>query len=137
MSLLELRRKMSRKRMKFKRQDYSKYKKLGEEWRKPRGSHSKQREKIRPHNVVKIGFRGPAAVRGLHPCGLPEVLVFNSKQLEGIKNKVVRIGATVGTRKRIEIIKRAETLKLRILNKGKAQPKAQAKLDKEGGSEKK
>ncbi|MCL1978833.1 MAG: 50S ribosomal protein L32e, partial [Methanomassiliicoccaceae archaeon] len=69
--------------------------------------------------MVDIGFRGPASVRGLHPSGFEEVLVHNVDGLEGIDPKVqaVRIGGTVGTKKRIAIEDRAAELGIRVLNR--------------------
>ena len=88
-------------------------------WRKPDGITSKMRRnfKYRPKRV-KVGFRGPRKTRGLHPSGFEEVLVYNVKDLEGLdpKTQAARIGGTVGTRKRMEIQKRAEELDIRILN---------------------
>ena len=73
--------------------------------------------KYRP-SKVRIGFRGPREVRGLHPSGFEEVIVYNVTDLEGIdpKKQAVRIGSTVGTKKRLKIAEKAEELKIRILN---------------------
>ena len=64
-------------------------------------------------------FRGPAKVRGYHPSGFREVLVHNVDGLESVDPKVeaVRIGGTVGTRKRLEIQDRADDLGIRVLNR--------------------
>ncbi|MCQ5375739.1 MAG: 50S ribosomal protein L32e [Methanomassiliicoccales archaeon] len=118
--LLALRRKISERRPAFFRQEWFRYKRLGEKWRKPRGLHSKMRRhyKYRPP-VVSIGYRGPKKVRGLHPSGFEEVMVYNPSQLEGIdpKRQAVRIGSTVGYKKRIEIESKADQLGIRILNR--------------------
>ena len=68
---------------------------------------------------MDIGFRGPASVRNLHPSGFEEVLVSNVDGLEGIdpKKQAVRIGGTVGTKKRMAIENRAEELGIRVLNR--------------------
>ena len=68
---------------------------------------------------MDIGFRGPASVRNLHPSGFEEVLVYNVDGLEGIdpKKQAVRIGGTVGTKKRMAIENRAEELGIRVLNR--------------------
>ena len=60
----------NRKRPAFKRQNWFRYKRLGQKWRKPRGMHSKMRarRKYRPP-MASISYRGPAAARGLHPSG--------------------------------------------------------------------
>jgi large subunit ribosomal protein L32e len=111
---------ISGRRPAFKRQEWFRYPKLGEKWRKPKGIHSKMKRKLdRRPPVVLIGYRGPAVSRGLHPSGFEEVLVSNVSELDGIdpKKQAVRIGGTVGTRKRIMIEDRAEELGIRVLNR--------------------
>ena len=111
---------ISGRRPAFKRQEWYRYSKLGEKWRKPKGIHSKMRrhENVRPP-MVDIGYRGPAAARDLHPSGFEEVLVYNVAGLENIDNKkqAVRIGGTVGTKKRMAIEDRADELGIRVLNR--------------------
>ena len=111
---------ISGRRPAFKRQEWFRYQKLGESWRRPKGIHSKMKRNLkRRPPVVDIGFRGPAEVRGLHPSGFEEVLVYNVEGLEGIdpKSQAVRIGGTVGTKKRIAIQDRADELGIRVLNR--------------------
>ncbi|MDR2698743.1 MAG: 50S ribosomal protein L32e [Candidatus Methanoplasma sp.] len=111
---------ISGRRPAFKRQEWFRYSKLGEKWRKPKGIHSKMKRRLkRRQPMVDIGFRGPTSVRGLHPSGFEEVLIHNADGLEGIDPKVqaVRIGGTVGTKKRIEIEDRAAELGIRVLNR--------------------
>jgi len=69
---------------------------------------------------VKIGWRSPKAVRGLHPSGKEEVMVWNVADLENIdsETQVARIGGSVGRRKRDSIKIKAEELNIRILNPG-------------------
>ena len=111
---------ISGRRPAFKRQEWFRYSKLGESWRRPKGIHSKMKRNLkRRPPVVDIGFRGPAEVRGLHPSGFEEVMVYNVEGLEGIdpKAQAVRIGGTVGTKKRIVIQERADELGIRVLNR--------------------
>jgi len=111
---------ISGRRPAFKRQEWFRYSKLGEKWRKPKGIHSKMKRRLkRRQPLADIGFRGPASVRGLHPSGFEEVLVHNVEGLEGIdpKAQAVRVGGTVGTKKRIEIEDRAAELGIRVLNR--------------------
>lgn len=111
---------ISGRRPAFKRQEWFRYAKLGEKWRAPKGIHSKMKRGIkRRPPVVDIGFRGPVSVRGLHPSGFEEVLIHNIDGLENIDPKVqaVRIGGTVGTKKRMAIEDRAEELGIRVLNR--------------------
>jgi large subunit ribosomal protein L32e len=104
----------------FYRQEWFRYQRLGYKWRKPRGIHSKMRRHLsyRPP-VVSIGFRGPKMVRDYHPSGFQEVMVYNPTQVEGVDPKVqaIRIGGTVGGKKRIAITAKADELGIRVLNR--------------------
>ncbi|SVE12516.1 uncharacterized protein METZ01_LOCUS465370, partial [marine metagenome] len=94
---------MSNKRPKFKRQNWFRYKRLGEKWRRPRGIHSKMRRHFKYRiPVVQSGFRGPANVRGLHPSGFEEVRINTPKEVENVdpKTQAIRIARTVGDKKR-------------------------------------
>ncbi len=119
-ALLLKRKEIDSRRPQFLRQEWFRYQKLEGKWRKPRGMHSKMRRHYgyRPP-IVSIGYRGPAEVRGLHPSGFKEVMVFNVSQLNGIDPKVqaVRIGGTVGARKRGDIIAKADQEGIRVLNR--------------------
>jgi large subunit ribosomal protein L32e len=57
-------------------------------------------------------------VRGLHPSGFEEVRVHNVDDLEGVDGdtQAVRIGSTVGARKRERIEEEAEDREIRVLN---------------------
>lgn len=117
---LEMRNDRNAHRPAFKRQEWFRYARLGEMWRKPRGIHSKLRRHLsyRPP-VVSIGYRGPKMVRDYHPSGFQEVMVYNPGQVEGVDPKVqaIRIGGTVGGRKRMAITEKADELGIRILNR--------------------
>ena len=111
---------ISGRRPAFKRQEWFRYSKLGDKWRKPKGIHSKMKRRLkRRPPMVDIGYRGPAAVRNLHPSEFEEVMVYNVEGLEGIdpKTQAARIGGTVGTKKRIAIEDRADELGIRVLNR--------------------
>ena len=109
----------NRKRPAFKRQNWFRYKRLGQKWRKPRGCHSKMRtrRKYRPP-MASTSYRGPAAARGLHPSGFADVVVHRPADLEVMDplREAARIAATVGDRKREVIETRAAELKIRVLN---------------------
>jgi len=113
---------MKKKRLpKFRRQEWFRFKRLGEKWRKPRGRDSKLRVRKRGKGkLVTIGYRSPREIRGLHPSGLSEVTIKNLKELEGIdaSKNVVRIASTVGRKKREQILRKADELKIRVLNPG-------------------
>ncbi len=103
----------------FKRDGFGKKKQLSDSWRKPRGQHNKQREQKKAKGALpKPGFGSPLAVRGMHPSGFFEVLAFTLKDLKGLDpaTQVVRISATVGTRKRITLQEKAISSGLKVLN---------------------
>jgi large subunit ribosomal protein L32e len=104
----------------FLRQEWFRFARLGEKWRKPRGIHSKMRRHYgyRPP-IVSIGYGSPKEVRGYHPSGFQEVMVHNPAQLEKINPKIqaARVGGTVGFKKRLAIEKRADELGIRVLNR--------------------
>ncbi|MFB6105829.1 MAG: 50S ribosomal protein L32e [Halobacteriaceae archaeon] len=103
----------------FNRQDYHKKKRTPSYWRKPRGNLSKQRRGVKGKgDMVEAGFRTPTAVRGKHPSGFEEVRVENADDLEGVdpEAEAVRIGSTVGGRKRERIEELAEDRGIRVLN---------------------
>ena len=120
-SSLRTRREIAGRRPTFLRQEWFRFPRLGEKWRKPRGMHSKMRVHMRYRGKnVRIGYRGPKDVRGLHPSGFVEVLVFNVNDLRDInpKTQAVRIGHGVGAKKRKDIVDTATKKDIRILNRG-------------------
>lgn len=118
--MLRLRSQMNKRRPEFIRMNSWQLDRLDDAWRSPRRSLDNkirlERKGFPPR--VKVGYRGPRAVRGLHPSGMVEVLVSNPSQLEALDPKihVVRIASSVGAKKRGEIVRRAEELGLRVVN---------------------
>jgi large subunit ribosomal protein L32e len=112
---------MSYKRPHFVREESWRYKRVKEAWRSPRGKTSRvRRSKDGWPPVVKGGYGRPKALRGAHPSGLKEIMVWRPKDLEGIdpKTQAARIAHTVGERKRVEIVDQAKKANIRILNPG-------------------
>lgn len=107
------------KEARFKREGVDKKVTIKDSWRRPRGLHSKQRKLRRAKGAhPDPGYGSPLAVRGMHPCGLKEVRVFNLNDLVGVDatTQAIRIGATVGRKKRELIQNKAAEAKIRILN---------------------
>jgi large subunit ribosomal protein L32e len=104
---LEIRKKISSKR-------------LETTWRKPKGvdNHQrKQKSRGRP-GLVKVGYGGPKISKGLHPSGYTDNLVHNLQELVKLDPKIdgVRLGHSVGTKKRKEILKIAIEKKFKVFN---------------------
>ncbi|RLE46921.1 50S ribosomal protein L32e [Candidatus Woesearchaeota archaeon] len=117
--LLELRKKMNKKRPSFNREDYNKWKRIKKgTWRKPKGIHSKSRHSFKGNfPLVKPGYRGPKLVRGLHFSGLVPVVVYNLKELSVVdpKTQGVVIGS-VGMRKRVALLNECKSKGINVLN---------------------
>jgi large subunit ribosomal protein L32e len=112
---------------KFKRDGYGKKRQLSDSWRKPRGQHNKQREQKKAKGALpKPGYGSPVAVRNMHPSGFFEVLVTSAKDLIGLdpKTQAVRIGGTVGDRKRVALQDAAIAAGLKVLNARSVKAKA-------------
>lgn len=116
---LKKRKEIKERTPEFLREEWFRYKRIPKNWRRPDGMTSKMHKNLayRP-SKVRIGFRGPKQTRGLHSSGFEEVMIFNVKDLENLnpKTQAARIGGSVGTKKRINIGKKAEELDIRLLN---------------------
>ena len=118
-AVLKLRAEIADGRPAFQRPESWRYTRLKENWRKPKGLDNKVRKSFKGWpRLVKVGYRGPVAARGLHPSGFRDVLVDNLKGLDGLnpETDAVRLASTLGARKRQEIINRADELGLKVLN---------------------
>ena len=117
---LKLREKMKKRKPVFLRQEWFRYKRVGMKWRKAKGIHSKMKKHVKYRiPSPRIGYSSPKEVRGLHPSGFKEIMVYNINGIEKINpgTEAVRIGHSVGAKKRNEIEKKADTLGIRILNR--------------------
>jgi len=88
-------------------------------WRFPQGIHSQVRQMHKGKPAMPTtGYRSPRAVRGLHSSGLRPVVVHTSTQLLSLNpaQEGAVLGATVGQRKRLELLQQAAENKIRILN---------------------
>ena len=117
--LFNIRKIQKKKKPKFNRYCHHKFKKLNKSWRKPRGLQSKQRKKILGKgHIVSIGYGSPVLVSKLHPSGYQEHLINNIYELQLISTDIeaIRIASSVGMKKKIEIIKKAKEMNIKILN---------------------
>lgn len=110
---------MKRKIPTFRRQHSHVGKVRRKNWRKPRGKHSRQKHEKRNKGALPTtGYRQPKKLRGLHACGLMEARVFRAEDITKFspEKHALRIAGGVGTKKKLEIIKKAEELKFRVIN---------------------
>ncbi len=92
---------------------------LSHRWVKPKGHQNKMRCHLKGNpRCVSIGYRSPAAVRGLTRAGYEPVIVNNAAELSKINPllQIAVISASVGQRKRLLIAAKAKELKLKIHN---------------------
>lgn len=118
MKSLELRKKLKSKKPKFLRQDAHKKSKLKNVWRAPKGRQSKMRLKKKgKRKQPSIGYSSPKEVRGLSPEGLKPIMITNINDLNKIKEKEgIILSGKIGAKKKLEIIKKIQELKLTLLN---------------------
>ena len=117
---LEARENVAKNRPEFNRPESWRYKRLDTTWRKPKGvDHHQRKQKSRGRpGLVKVGYGGPKESRGLHPSGYTDNLVYNLNDLEKLDPKTdgVRIGHSVGAKKRMEIMVKAIEIKFKVFN---------------------
>jgi len=112
---------LTEKRRRFVRQESWRLTRVKSRWRRPRGKTSKMRLHLRGWpGTVKVGYKAKRTERGLHPSGLQEVLVRREADLDKIdsKTQIIKIKHTVGERKRVAILEKAQALELTVANPG-------------------
>ena len=83
--LLKVKKEIKARTPKFKRENYFRLKRIQTGWRSAKGIDSKMRHKLKgKRKSPNIGYRGPKAVRGLHPLGKEIVRVQNLNQLKEV-----------------------------------------------------
>lgn len=99
----------------FLRRTSNRYSKLGKRrkkkqvWRRPTGRDNKMRERRRGYPVrVSIGYKNADKEK--------EVIIQNLKELEKVDKKLIIIVGNVGKKKKIEIVKKAKELKIKLSN---------------------
>ncbi|MFH1978702.1 MAG: 50S ribosomal protein L32e [Candidatus Aenigmatarchaeota archaeon] len=116
---LKIRKKAKKKKPEFKRQEYTKKKRLETKWVRPRGRHSKLRLQRKARGSLPgPGYSSPASVKGLNPSGFAEVIVHRPVDLDGLdpKTQIAVISSGVGQKKRNDIKKQAEAKGVKISN---------------------
>ncbi len=117
---LKQRKELKRKKPDFRRQDAHKKDRLSRSgYRRPRGLQSKMRLHKKGYaRYIAVGYGSPSVVKFADPSGLIPFIVSNLDDLSKLDSKTegALIASTVGTKKRIEIVKEAIAKKITILN---------------------
>lgn len=115
---------------KFIRSDTNRFSRLGKgrrklwRWRRARGkSHKMRLGRAGYSSVPKVGFKTPKKEAG-KINGLFPKLVHNIAELESLGKNQIAVLARVGAKKKLEIIKKADELKIKIINIGKEKNEA-------------
>ncbi len=89
-----------------------------QKWRRPRGTHNKLRLKRKGHpELPTVGHRSPKIQSG-KVSGLTPVLVHNLNELSRLDKNSIAIIARIGARKKLEILKKADEMKIKVMNAG-------------------
>lgn len=118
-SSLKVRKRVKKVKPGFKRQEGYRMTKLKKSWRRPRGRHSKLRKSEKAKGPKPSpGYGSPRSVRGLTRYGYIEVRVSSPRELDSLSHTrdAILISSAVGRRKREEIIKKAQELKIHVIN---------------------
>lgn len=107
-------------RIRFLRRAWWKYKKLGRKkklkWRRPKGRDNALRLRKKGYQrAVEIGYRKRKKERG-KINNLTPIIIRNIKELNNVGKNEIAIIARVGRKKKNEILKKANEMKIKILN---------------------
>jgi len=105
----------------FPRHQSDEYVKVRASWRRPRGIDSRQRRKFKGlTSLVHIGFGSDKETRHRVPGGWYKFTIHNVKELEVLlmqnRKYAAEIAHNVSSRKRKEIVERAQQLNIKLLN---------------------
>jgi len=116
--LLAVRKKAKKRKPFFVVKEYHDTARIKKRWRRPRGIHSAQRQYHHGKPACpNPGYSSPAAVRGFHPLGLLPVVVSNTEQLLSLTPaQGAIISASVGNKRRLELLALAQEKKMVVLN---------------------
>jgi ribosomal protein L32E len=125
----------TRKKPGFLRKDWHKYRKLGKnikskrKWRAAKGRQNKIRLGVKGHQArPKVGWSADAKIKGF-VGGMEAVRVENMKEMEAVKKGHGVIIGAVGKKKKMELIAKANEMKITILNKYRKAAKAEEKTE--------
>jgi len=117
--LIELRKKLRKKRPSFHREDSHKVIGVKRAWRRAVGRHSKVRHQLKGYvKRVEPGYGSPALIRNSHRSGLFPVIVNTVSDIASL-NKAEQgavIASGIGRRKRVLLLNKAKELNIKVFN---------------------
>ena len=119
--LVKTRSQVKKRKPTYKRTQHNQFAKFKNDvkWRRPKGMGNKERRNRKGHiGTLRVGYGSPSEIRGANKDGLFEVLVHRVEDLSTIdsKTQIGVISATVGGRKKVEILKEAQAKKVALAN---------------------
>ena len=112
---------LKKRTKKFIRHQSDRYVKVKSNWRKPKGIDNRVRRRFKGQFLMpNIGYGSNKKTRHLMPDGFKKFLVHNIKELEVLlmqnRTFAAEIAHNVSSRKRKEIVKRAQQLSIKVTN---------------------
>ena len=116
MDAIQLRNQRKAKKPRFRRSDAHRVPRLEMKWHTPKGGDNKIRRKLRGHpRSPSIGWGSPRDARGLSSEGFEQIVVYTEADLAKVKGACI-IARTLGGKKRMQLLKKAQEMKLKVLN---------------------
>ncbi len=130
--LLQVRKDVKKRKPTYKRVQANQYARFKNDpkWRRPKGMGNKDRRNRKGHiGTLKVGYGSPSAVKGFNKDGYKEVLVYNVEDLAKVdsKEKAAVVASSVGKRKKVEILKEAQSKKIVVANAKSIEKSMEAK----------
>lgn len=133
--LLKIKKTLKRKKPKFRRIEKHKHSALPDNWRKPKGHHSKIRRGLKWElKMPKIGRKTPKLLKNFDKYGREIIMIKNADDLKNLNEKKIGVViAGLGLKKKLIIANKAKDKNLKFLNFKPENiiKKAQEKLSKE------